>query len=64
MSFVTPAGIIRCAHKYQADDALQAARARLNSQIDGIDFTIEDIYTMQQLCPYEVRFCLLPTAST
>ena len=43
---------------------LQAARARLNSQTDGIDFTIEDIYTMQQLCPYEVRFCLLPTAST
>ena len=29
MSFVTLAGIIRCAHKYQADDALQAARARL-----------------------------------
>ena len=34
---------------------LQDARARLNSQIEGIDLSIEDVYTMQQLCPYEVR---------
>ncbi|TBU40685.1 phytase [Dichomitus squalens] len=46
---------------------LQAARARLNSQIDGIDLTIEDVYAMQQLCPYETvaigysKFCELFT---
>ena len=34
---------------------LQDARTRLNSQITGIELSIEDVYTMQQLCPYEAR---------
>ncbi|PIL29397.1 hypothetical protein GSI_09449 [Ganoderma sinense ZZ0214-1] len=46
---------------------LQDARARLNSQIEGIELSIEDVYTMQQLCPYETialgysKFCELFT---
>lgn len=32
---------------------LQDARDRLQAQIDGYNLTIEDVYTMQQMCPYE-----------
>lgn len=34
---------------------LQDARDRLQAQIDGYNLTIEDVYTMQQMCPYEVK---------
>ncbi|KAI1790015.1 phytase [Ganoderma leucocontextum] len=46
---------------------LQDARARLNSQLEGIHLCIEDVYTMQQLCAYETialgysKFCELFT---
>ncbi|KDQ12410.1 hypothetical protein BOTBODRAFT_34385 [Botryobasidium botryosum FD-172 SS1] len=46
---------------------LEPARQRLQSQIDGFAFGIEDIYTMQKLCAYETvamgysRFCELFT---
>lgn len=32
---------------------LQNATARINALIDGVDFTVEDIYAMQTTCPYE-----------
>jgi hypothetical protein len=33
---------------------LKEAQERLQEQIDGYTFTIEDVYTMQQMCAYEV----------
>ena len=33
---------------------LKRAHRRLQKQFKGMDLTIEDVYTMQQLCPYEV----------
>jgi len=33
---------------------LKDARARLQSQIKGLDLTIEDVYVFQQICAYEV----------
>jgi hypothetical protein len=33
---------------------LKAAQDRLQRQIDGYTLTIEDVYTMQQMCAYEV----------
>ncbi|KAF8894812.1 histidine phosphatase superfamily [Infundibulicybe gibba] len=47
---------------------LENARKRLQAQISGLELTIEDIYTMQQMCPYETvalgysKFCELFTA--
>jgi len=35
---------------------LKGAQDRLQKQIDGYPLTIEDIYTMQQMCAYEVSF--------
>lgn len=35
---------------------LKAAQDRLQKQIDGYTFTIEEVYTMQQMCAYEVGF--------
>jgi len=35
---------------------LKAAQDRLQKQIDGYTFTIEDVYIMQQMCAYEVGF--------
>jgi hypothetical protein len=35
---------------------LKAAQDRLQMQIDGYTFTIEDMYIMQQMCAYEVGF--------
>jgi hypothetical protein len=35
---------------------LKAAQDRLQNQIDGYTFTIEDVYIMQQMCAYEVGF--------
>ena len=35
---------------------LKAAQDRLQMQIDGYTFTIEDVYIMQQMCAYEVGF--------
>jgi hypothetical protein len=35
---------------------LKAAQYRLQKQIDGYTFTIEDVYIMQQMCAYEVGF--------
>ncbi|KAF7979855.1 hypothetical protein HWV62_40611 [Athelia sp. TMB] len=46
---------------------LADARARLNSQIKGYELSIDDVYTMQQLCAYETvalgysKFCELFT---
>ena len=40
---------------------LRDAHARLAPQLHGYDLTIEDIYTLQQLCPYEVSFTCRPT---
>ncbi len=37
------------------DVYLQAALKRLQPQIGGLDLRIEDVYSMQQLCAYEVR---------
>jgi hypothetical protein len=34
---------------------LQAALERLGPQLHGYDLSIEDVYTFQQLCAYEVR---------
>ena len=39
-----------------ADIYLKDARDRLAKQILGFDLTIENIYSMQQTCAYEVRF--------
>jgi hypothetical protein len=33
---------------------LKGAQDRLNRWLHGLDLTIEDIYTMQQMCAYEV----------
>ena len=33
---------------------LKAAQDRLQKQLDGFTFTIEDVYIMQQMCAYEV----------
>lgn len=43
-----------------ADVYLRDAQARLSAQITGIDLTIEDVYTMQQLCAYEVSHSAPP----
>lgn len=37
-----------------ADIYLEDAHARLASQLKGYDLSIEDVYTMQQMCAYEV----------
>jgi hypothetical protein len=37
-----------------ADIYLQDARRRLQEQLHGLDLSIEDVYTMQMMCPYEV----------
>jgi hypothetical protein len=42
--------------KEWTDIYLRAAQDRLQKQIDGYTFTIEDVYTMQQMCAYEVGF--------
>lgn len=50
-----------------ADIYLQNTRKRLAKEIKGYDLTIEDVYTMQQLCAYETvaigysKFCELFT---
>ncbi|KAI0824475.1 phosphoglycerate mutase-like protein [Trametes gibbosa] len=50
-----------------AEVYLPDALARLRPQVDGINLSIEDVYTMQQLCAYETvalgysRFCELFT---
>ena len=41
-----------------ADIYLKDARKRLEEQLHGLDLSIEDVYTMQQLCPYEVLYFL------
>jgi hypothetical protein len=33
---------------------LKDAHRRLQDQFKGFDLTIEDVFEMQQLCPYEV----------
>ena len=38
-----------------ADIYLKDALARLGPQMVGYDLTIEDVYTLQQMCAYEVR---------
>jgi len=46
---------------------LKGAQGRLQRQLDGYTFTIEDVYTMQQMCAYETvaigfsKFCGLFT---
>jgi len=46
---------------------LEAARERLNAQLDGIKLNAEDVYAMQMMCPYETvalgysKFCELFT---
>jgi len=46
---------------------LEKARTRLQKWLHGLDLTIEDVYIMQQLCPYETvalgysKFCELFT---
>ncbi|TFK67148.1 phosphoglycerate mutase-like protein [Pluteus cervinus] len=46
---------------------LDAARARLQPQLQGFTLTVEDVYTMQQMCAYETvalgysKFCPLFT---
>jgi hypothetical protein len=37
-----------------AEIYLKDARKRLQEQLHGLDLPIEDVYIMQQLCPYEV----------
>ena len=37
-----------------SDIYLKDAHRRLQKQFKGFDLTIEDVFTMQQLCPYEV----------
>lgn len=36
---------------------LAGALARFNSQLEGLNLTISDVYTLQQICSYEV--CLV-----
>ena len=38
-----------------AEIYLKDAHARLAPQLNGYDMSIEDIYTLQQMCAYEVR---------
>jgi hypothetical protein len=40
--------------KEWANIYLKEAQDRLQKQFDGYTFTIEDVYTMQQMCAYEV----------
>lgn len=40
-------------HKYWEADFCFAATARLSSMIQGYDWTIEDTYAAQNMCPYE-----------
>ena len=40
---------------------LEDARARLQRHIQGFNLTIEDVYTMQQMCAYEVLPAMFPT---
>ncbi|KAH9966467.1 phosphoglycerate mutase-like protein [Russula dissimulans] len=53
--------------KEWANVYLKSAQDRLQKQIDGYTLTIEDVYTMQQMCAYETvaigfsRFCGLFT---
>jgi len=53
--------------KKWAGKYLAEARKRLNGQLHGLELTIEDVYTMQQMCPYETvaigysKFCELFT---
>jgi hypothetical protein len=42
--------------KEWANVYLKSAQDRLQKQIDGYTLTIEDVYTMQQMCAYEVSF--------
>jgi hypothetical protein len=37
-----------------ADIYLKDARKRLQEQLHGLDLSIQDVYNIQQLCPYEV----------
>lgn len=37
-----------------ADIYLKKARKRLQRQISGFEFTIEEVYSMQLMCAYEV----------
>ncbi|TVY30406.1 3-phytase A [Lachnellula hyalina] len=34
--------------------SLQNATERINSMIEGVDFTLKDVYAMQTMCPYEI----------
>jgi len=43
-------------NEHWADIYLQNARKRLAKELKGFDLTIEDVYTMQQLCAYEVSY--------
>lgn len=45
--------------KQWASIYLQDAHARLAPQLHGYDLSIEDIYTLQQLCAYEVSLTSL-----
>ena len=42
--------------KEWANIYLKAAQDKLQKQIDGYTLTVEDAYTMQQMCAYEVGF--------
>ncbi|KAJ3514189.1 hypothetical protein NLJ89_g2508 [Agrocybe chaxingu] len=50
-----------------AEIYLKDAQKRLQKDLDGLDLSIQDVYTMQQLCPYETvalgysKFCELFT---
>jgi hypothetical protein len=43
--------------KKWAETYLKDAQARLAPQIKGYDLTIEDMFTLQQMCAYEVSPC-------
>jgi hypothetical protein len=32
---------------------LQNTTARINKLVDGLDFSVQDVYAMQTMCPYE-----------
>ena len=36
---------------------LKDAQTRLNAQLKGLELTIADVYSMQQMCAYEVIYC-------
>jgi len=40
--------------KKWADKYLKNAQKRLQRHMHGLELTIDDVYVMQQLCPYEV----------